>query len=581
MIKRRSGNANRSETHEASMRRAVTTYFRAAQLGPPVYLLAMLHLNHMFTISHDPLFFGWIAFGQVRNHVIRHKTAPPYLDHFAPYLTAASFYITRYIKNLGAKGREMYRVVIARVNVVMRQEVFAESIVYGVEPREVTEQIKRAHKAQLSFSKRPVTAQVPGTCTGGKPHGLCVQSLHGAVCTVCGRVGQRQYKQHFNDQVASKAKLPLMSLASQKYIADGAMTTLIRVSDPVRSMTRGQFVAWTERAFRVPYMGDTKLDLTDMEALRCGSYHLPTCYREWMLFLYDFIKDWTVNRGREERINNNWAHAIWIYGYLVWVTVHRSMASGAEENLVQAIARCDDSNTTVYSDPLERRYRFLETHFETASVRYFRVQGSTYRFYPPKFLHPKFEKDMGSGDDSVTVFADSNVRSLVRLGESQLLKRQKVRAQFWDGRYVAAVTWPATSSPDQGPKFQVRATPKSDECYFHIMVPKHTRVKFAGLKYAQFVLQVQPWADKDLLARHPKAAHYFVHVTPLRGPTVCAQLVYRVGSGDEKTLSIRGLVPTMSKQVFQIGKSVPILIRSTRITLTPMIKEWVQAQMPD
>jgi hypothetical protein len=581
MVKSETGNGKHGETHEASMSRAITTYFRVAQLGTPNYFLAMLHVNHMFTISNDPIFFGWIAFGQVRNYVMRHHTAPSYLDHFAPYLAAASFYISRYIKNLKAKGRELYRVILDRVNVVMRNEVFVESILYGVEPHELTDEIKVVHRAQVRFSKRPLVPTVPGKCTGGLPHGLCVQSLHGMVCTVCGRVGQRQYNQHYDDQVESKSKLHLMSLASQKYIADGAMSTLVRVSDPVRSMTRGQFVAWTVRDFRVPYMGSSELDPSDMEALRCGTYHLPACFREWMLFLYDFVKDSAVDRsGREDRINNNWAQAIWIYGYLVWITVHRDMAVGVEEKLRQAITQQDASNTKVYGNPTERRYRFLETHFETANVQYFRVQGSAYRFYPAKLLYPQFEKDLNCSD-SVNVFADKNVRSLLRLGESQSLKQEKVRAQFWDGRYVAAVSWSGSPASKQTPTFQVRAAPHSDECYFHIMVPKHVRVKFVAMKYAQFVLDVQSWNDEDLLTRHPNAAHYFVHIASLRGPSICAKLVYQVGKDTEKTLSIRGLVPTMSKQVFKIGSNVPLLIRATRLTLTPVTKSWVQAQMPE
>lgn len=566
MGKRRAASAaHKKETYEASIQRAVGRYFRAAQLGSPTYFLDVLRLNRMFTIPHDPLFFGWIAFGQVRTHIRRFHTVPPYLNHFAPYLADAAFFIAKYIKSLSAPGRECYRAMIVQLNKVMRQQIFNDSILYGVEPSELTAAVKQAHKMALCKHKVPALPQVPGQCLRGKPHGTIVESLHGAVCTVCGRVGERTFKQHFDNRIVSEAKLAIMSLATGRYVPDGAMCTLIRVTDSARSISRGQFINWTERPFYVPYShGDT----------RCGDYRLPPAYREWMLFLYDFIKDWAVDRsGREDRISINWAQAIWIYGYLVWITVQRSDASQIQPHL-DVLASRDRTHTATYRDPQKYRYRFLEAFYDSARVHYYRVQGSSYRFYPPVFKPPQFEIDLKSADKSV--FADVNVRTLARLQAAARTHSKKVRAKFWDGRYIVTLCPGRASAP---PSIQVRAAPTSTEMYVHLLVPKTANLQFLYLKYAGFTFDVQPWEDPDVHARYPAAKHYFVHVTPLRGPDVRAQLWYQGKTREPQSTVIPGIVPTMEKRMLKLG-TVQAIARPARLTLCPVTKDWVQASMP-
>ena len=565
MGKRRAASSaqKKEDAYEASIRRAVSMYFRAAQLGSPTYFLDVLRLNRMFILPHDALYFGWIAFGQIRTYVRRFHAIPPYLDHFAPYLADAAFFISKYIKSLSASGRESYRAVICRINKVMRQQIFPESILYGVEPSKLTAAIKHAHKMALSKRKTPDLPQVPGLCLKGKPHGVIVEGLHGAVCTVCGRVGERTFKQHFNDRVVSEAKLAVTSLATGRHLPDGAMCTLIRVTDSSRTMSRGQFISWTERPFYIPYADG---------GAKCGEYHLPPPYRKWLLFLYDFVKDWAVDRsGREDRINVNWAQAIWIYGYLVWITVQRAKVTSAETQ-IDMLAANDRTQTAIYRNPQICRYRFLEAFYDSARVRYYRVQGSSYRFYPPTFKPPQFEVDLKCADKSV--FADANVRTLARWQTAAQTHRKKIRAKFWDGRYIATLCSNAGSVT-----IQVRAAPTSNEMYLHLLVPKDAKINLIHFKYAGFTLDVQTWEDPELHARYPLAKHYFVHITTLRGPTVRAQFWYQTNGGKPQSTTISGIMPTMEKCLLKLG-TIKAVARPARLTLCPVVKDWVQASMP-
>lgn len=566
MGRKRRSRPSSTETHEASITRIVTTYFRVAQLGSPMYFLAILELNQLMRISHNPHFFGWLAFGQIRAHMTASSTIPSYLPQLAPYLTASAFYISNYVKKMSARARERYWVILQEVNRIVREAVFDEALLYGVDSHALREEDKRAHKAQLHVETRDPVPMVPGLCTNGRPHGRIVESLRGMVCTSCGRVGRRIYKQHFDDKQVSLSKLALMSSASNRMLPDGAMSTLVHVSDPINSITRGQFAVWIQRPVNVPYLDES--GGINME--RCASYTLPVDFQSWLLYLYDFVKDQSMDRStREERINTNWAHAIWIYGYMIWLTVHdHALKSQSHACLVEKLKHQDEIGASVYQNPLQWRFRCLETHFVKSNVQYFRVRGSVYRFYPEKFLAPKFEESEG------VLFADTNVRSLSRISSSQRLVGD-TRARFWDGRYAVAI-----QKTSDGSQIRARATSTSDEGYFHIMVSKGAPIRFIAFNHGQYVLHVHRWEDPHIVEKQPRADHYFVHIMDIRTPGISGKLVYKLDTDEEQTLTISSIGPTMSRIVKQISNKIVLAFRPTAVTLTPTTKEWTQAKMP-
>lgn len=549
---------------EASIRKFVTTYFRVARLGSPKYFLATLKHNHMFQIPHDPMYLGWIAFGHLRSHFLTSTEIPAYVEYFAPYLAKACFYIARYVKSLGQKQRQIYRPFLDEVNRVMRDTVFSDSIYYDVDPEDLTVEIKQ--RCDESVAKQPRRLPpVRGVCKGGKPHGPFVVSLHGTVCTACGRVGAQQYKLNFTEKVVAQSKLANVSTASNTELPPGAMRCLARTTDPARSMTRGDFVWWTQRAYSVPI---------EHQPTKYRSHYVPADLREWFVFLYDFVKDYRVDRSsRVERIAKSWAYAIWVYGYLAWITVRRAHVEvDRKATQFEELVHADTTGTCLVHRPLQKMYRYLELQYREDQISYYRIKGCKYRFYPPEFKSPQFASDLSTSKK----YADARVKSLYDLTTSSLLQTQdRVRARFWDNRYQLCID-------NVQRRIRVRAAPHADECYLHVAVPKDVPIHFECLAHTCHRFKVMPWNDPCLLAKYSKAAHYLVHLAPFHGVKVVSKLTYSMGVSrrDSTTIALRHLGPVMKRQSITVQGGVPIIIRPAVLTLHLVDRAWVYAAEP-
>jgi len=565
-------------THEASIRKFVQTYFRVAQVGLPGPFLSVLAHNEWFKFPHNPVFMGWIAFGHLKGlwNTGHLHPLPPYIAHLAPYLAAAKFYITEYVKTRAALHRERYMILLREVNRVMRDNtLFPETIRFGVDSSEVSDTIKRAHQAQLVHMQQACVEKVAGLCVQDKAHGPFVESSQGTVCTTCGQVGQRAYFSHYSDMAEARIKLKAQSTASRAELPDGAMEWMVRMKDPTRSMTRGQFILWTERAISIPVVAR---GTNVASSTKWAEYTVPPEFREWLLFLYDFIKDCRVDHtGRTERLATTWAHAIWIYGYLVWITVHRATHTVLRaQTLLDQLHVAEATQSEPLQPTLQKLYRCLETRVEYCQVVYVRVEGTAYRFYPPVIRACQFMQDIRTQ----TVYADNCVRSLVQLIQSPLLHTHPVRAKFWDSRYHILLRAQPEGPCTNPRRMRARATACADECYFHLAVPRAASIRFVHLRHTNHVYDVIPWTDPYITDKCPNAQHFIVHIAFLRGPGVVSQLVYQLGTHPEATVLLQELHPSMKRCVLKLGQSTPLIVRPATIGLTLVSKEVSQVEFP-
>ena len=544
-----------TKTHEASLRKHISTFFRVAQLGTPKHFLNVLKLNNLYQIQHNEQYFGWIAFAHLRKLVFQSsKVLPPYIVHFAPYLTQCSFYIQRYLHTLSPATREKFRPLFETVNKLVRTNVFSDALYYGVDrDDQITEDVQTLYKYHHTIDTRAHTCPVLGKCKHGGKHGPFRTSLRGVTCTTCGRVGNKTYRQHFDARVVSSSKLAFQSTASSRDLPPTALD--FATSGSSRSVTRSQFVSQLGHPLLIPlYNSDAQVGVR--------RFTIPRELQDWFVYLFDLIKDNNIDRGaRPERLSKNWTTAIWIYGYLVWITVgrHRFAQDRAEARQVD-LSCADHSKTKEMYDPTRSTFRHLETYFCTHNLVYYRVRGSTYRFYPAKLMPPQFHQ---CTEDPELVYADSNVRALTQVHASGVTG---VRVSFWNEQYTLML--------DRQLNFHVRATPNALECYFHLMVSKKAKVHFVCLQHTNCTFKVHPWEDDDMVAKHPKLAHYFIHADPLRNARV-SKLVYKIGAhGPEQTVELPHLKPNMKRQIHNLTPKIQVCIRPAKIVLTRTVKEW-------
>ena len=402
-----------SQTNEGTIRKFLGNYYRIANLGNTAHFCATLSLNQWFEIPHTPLYFGWMAFAHIYQKRNKLHPLPSYIDLFVPYFVDAVHPIQNFIRKKSVRTRYLLKPVLERVNLLMRKKVFPDSIYFGEMGEELESHAKHRTQSQLAMATRKGASFVPGRCIQNREHGPYVESLSGMVCQTCGQVGHRILKPHYDTMVAAQAKSETQSLVSQFDLPEGSMETCIRVKDPNGSITRGQFEARCQREFFIPSI--RSISELKADTIPCKSkYHMPHNLRMWFLYIFDFIKLHNTDRGkRPERLSLHWVYGIWIYGYLVWITVQQAAAK--HENNLELLAKqhsIETTQTSLYQNVLTPRYRYLEACRINNVVLYYKIRGISHRFYPPKLKAPQF---LENAANPLQLFADEQTRTLSML----------------------------------------------------------------------------------------------------------------------------------------------------------------------
>lgn len=610
-------------SHEAGLRKFVETYFRVSNLGSPEKLLFNMNLNRWFNFPHTPAQLGWIGFGFICSNV-RRPLSPKtryvlksFSTHFAPYLVAAKHHIIDYISKHGLSVLERLHQVLSVVNDTVHRIIFPESLFVGLDSEtEITQHHRTMHKSKKEFYNR-TAPQVLGTCKGKQQHGPFVVSLSGTVCTSCGRVGSRQFIPHTTDTIDAQKLLSVRSKASGRMLPIGSMTTSIRKNDPTRSITRGQFCAFVARPFVVPCFRLTPTDqiegpmTPEVARIVYRSCTLPLKHRDWLVFLYDFVKDSGIDRlKREDRLPISWTNAIWLYGYIVLITVdaiEKCVANYDDEHEEEERARNVSNNENAHnsvigvkvepgnphrvqtqrsvlsgstrtpamdkllhfeqhgSDPwrstTEPHVRCLETIYVVRQVQYLRVVGSSYRFYPEKLSPPQFVLDAQGN-----MFADTQVHALSRVLDKQSsASRKPLVMKFWNDRYRLKIN---------SGRVLARSTSVSDECYLHVAVSKDAGLVLKGLMHGPYMFKANLWFDPRYVAKAKNATHYFVHCVPcFTSRRVVTKLLFCTSKGEDEVVTLGQIGRSMPSCTFNVRNAM-VIVRAPSVSVHLVRRQW-------
>lgn len=553
------------KTNETIMSRFISQYFHIANLGNPDIVLKTWKINKWFRIPHCDSQFGWIWFAYLSKLCKSSVATPQHLKIMAPYIRASSDSIKYFFVQRPFSERQKMLPYLREINKHVNSVEFPDHLEYGVlHESQVYPKHKYTAQAIRYARTRELKSPIPGICTGNKDqiHGPIIQSLHGLTCTSCGQVGSRIVHPNFETLKHAQAKHHTQSLVSGRTLTN--KDTQIGCADLMhKAMTRAQFEAWLNRPYQIfvePLKGTSTNTLEKPHPHPKEERHLTHDYKTWLLYLFDFIHDHTIDKSRHaHKMVFAWTQAIWVYGYLVWITVSKwnDSANGSMVNRYLF----DTYRIVQYMNPVQSPSpRLLEYFCRYRQVTYLRVVGTNYRFYPETLLEPQFVLQPDSPD---TMFANQDIYHISQLHQ----KLTNTKFLFWKNQYQLTL--------NSGGQILVSPTLKTMELYVHLAIPKTSQIQLNTLSCTGQTYCIQQWNDPILMTKCPGAQHFLVHIVHLRNKSTPCTIQYSHKDGTMGTVSVLGIDPTMKSQTLKFPKTrTTLMVRKARISLYFHSKSW-------